>query len=264
LPLDEVVDALQGFSGAYSKISRLKSGEIEHELRVSAIKTGSFELVILAWVVLGQTPGALEGLEAAYDATRWVIERIFSMMEVKKHAQNKALDVRVEGDNNTVVAINASGAKLAIPPELVQLIRDKTLDSDLNKIVSPLEPQKVNSAEITAETKGQPLLEETVTSDEREYFRPITVQTTKDSEITGRFVSLNKESNRGTFELPNGKHVPYRYSGPNPDRFHMQFARKGPIRIEGTATFDENLEPTQIEVKAAHPLQGEFDLSVSE
>ncbi len=60
LPLDEVVGALQGFSGAYGKVSRLRGGEeLEHQLRVSAVERGSFELVILAWLVLagcGKTP----------------------------------------------------------------------------------------------------------------------------------------------------------------------------------------------------------------
>lgn len=261
LPLDDVVNALQGFSGAYNKISRLRGDEVEHELRVSAVQTGSFELVILAWIVLGQTPGAIQGLEAAYDAVRWVIERIFSMIEVKKHAKSKPLELSIKGDNNTVAVINAEGAKLSIPIELMEVVRTKLLDADLNKIVSPLEADRVNSAEIIAETKGKTLIREAVNSSEREYFRPTDVVTTKESEITGKFVSLNKQNNRGTFELGNGKHVPYRYSGPDPDKFHMQFGRKGPIRVEGVATFDENLEPTHIEVKDVQHLQGELPLT---
>lgn len=260
LPLQDVVDALQGFSGAYSKIARLRSDGVEHELRVSAIKQNSFDVHIVAWLALANQAETIESLKIAYHATRWVIERIFKMMEVKKHAANQPISVAIEGANNTVVAINASGAKLVITPELLDLIRDKTLDADLNKIVSPLEPHKVESAELTAETEGQPVLKEKVNTEEREFFRPISVETTKDSEIVGKFVSLNKENNRGTFELSNGKHVPYRYSGPDPDSFHMTFARKGPIRVEGKVSFDENLEPTQVEVRAAHHLQKELPL----
>lgn len=40
----------------------------------------------------------------------------------------------------------------------------------------------------------------------------------------------------------------------------MQFARKGPVRVTGIATFNENLEPTEIEVKSAHPIQAELPL----
>ena len=73
--------------------------------------------------------------------------------------------------------------------------------------------------------------------------------------VVGKLVSLNKDSNRGTFELANGKHIPYRYTGSDPDGFHMQFGPKGPVKVEGTVTFDENLEPTHIAVKTAHHLQ---------
>ncbi len=156
--------------------------------------------------------------------------------------------------------VNAEGAELQVPPEIIDLIREKFVDADLNKIVSPLEAQRVNSAEIVAETENQPPLKEIVTSDEREYFRPTATVTTRETEIAGKFVSLNKETNRGTFELQNGKHVPYKSSGPNPDTFHMQFARKGPVRVDAVATFDESLEPIQLGVRSTRHLQGELPL----
>src|SRR5277367_6534666 len=39
--------------------------------------------------------------------------------------------------------------------------------------------------------EDQPTLEETVTSDEREYFSLSTTVTTREAEITGKFISLN-------------------------------------------------------------------------
>lgn len=263
LPIDDVVDALQGFAGAYGKVSRLRGTDVEHQLRVSAVRTGSFELVILAWAILGQTPSSLQGLEVAVDATRWVISRVFSLIEAKKHAKNEPFEINVKGNNNTFLMVNAQGASLEIPKEIVELIREKSVDGDLNKIVSPLAEKRIDSAEITAETENQPSLKEIVTSDEREYFRPMSTMTTKESEITGKFVSLNKENNQGTFELQSGKRVHYKYSGPNPDRFHLLFARKGPVRVEAIVTFDENLDPTQIVVKSATHLQHELPLDAN-
>ena len=260
LPIEDVVSALQGFAGAYNKISHLDGGNEDYQLRVSAISPGSFEMVILAWVVLGQAPGALQNLEMIHDAARWVVTRIFSMIEVKKHAQNAPLDIKINGNNNRLTLINAQGANLEVPVELLNLIRDKAIDGDLNKIVSPLEQNRIDSAKLIAETEGFPALEETVNSGEREYFGLSTVVTTRETEIVGKFVSLNKENNRGTFELLNGKHVPYRYSGPHPDRFPSQFARKGPIQVSCIATFDENLEPKQIDVKSVRHLQAELPL----
>ena len=60
--------------------------------------------------------------------------------------------------------------------------------------------------------------------------------------------------------MQNGKHVPYKYSGPNADTFPRQFARKGPVQVNCIATFDENLEPKQLDVKAARHLQAELPL----
>jgi hypothetical protein len=217
-------------------------------------------MVILAWLVLGQAPGVLQNLELVSDATHWVIAKIFSIIEVKKHVKNKPFDISVKGDGNVVVVINAEGAELSIPPEIIGLIREKILDNDLNKIVSPLEPHRIESTEIIAESEGEETLVEKVTTEEREYFGPTSTVTTKEADITGKFISLNKQNNRGTFELPNGRHVPYRYTGPNADNFPLQFARKGPVRVFGIATFNENLEPTQIEVKSASHLQRELPL----
>jgi hypothetical protein len=194
------------------------------------------------------------------DATRWVIAKIFSIIEVKKHVKNRPFEINVKGDNNTVVVVNADGANLEIPYEIVDLLREKTVDADLNKIVSPLEQHRIESTEIVAESENQETLTEKVTSEEREYFRPTSTVTTQETDITGRFISLNKESNRGTFELPNGNHIPYRYTGSSPDTFPLQFARKGPVRVSCIATLNENLEPTQIEVKSASNLQRELPI----
>ena len=260
LPIEDVLSALQGFSGAYNKVANLRNDKVQHQLRVSAIQTGSFEMVILAWLVLGQTPGALENLEMAYDATRWVVERLFRLMDVKKHAKNEPVTFNIKGSGNTVVVVNASGAELAIPPELVNLIKEKAVDSDLAKIVAPLEERRVDLAEITAETKKQPTLKETVTSEEREYFGAKETETTQETSVTGRFISLNKDSHRGTFELQNGRHIPYRYSGPSPDMFPSHFARKGPVRVEASVTFNESLDPTYVEILRVTHLQGELPL----
>jgi hypothetical protein len=263
LPLEDVLSALQGFSGAYNKVANLRNDRVAHQLRVSAVQPGSFELVILAWLVLGQTPGSLQNLEMAYDATRWVVERLFRLIDVKKHAQNQPVTFNVKGNGNVLVVVNAQGAQLAIPPELVDLIKEKTLDGDLSKIVAPLEAGKVDVAEITAQTDNQPTLRETVNSDEREYFGAKETETIQDTSITGRFISLNKDSHRGTFELQSGKHIPYRYNGPSPDMFPSHFARKGPVHVEAAVTFNENLDPTYVEIRKVTHLQTELPLSDS-
>ena len=53
MPISEVVSALQGFSGAYGKIASSLMPDSSHELRVTAVKEGSFDLSIAAWIVSG-------------------------------------------------------------------------------------------------------------------------------------------------------------------------------------------------------------------
>ena len=79
---------------------------------------------------------------------------------------------------------------------------------------------------------------------------------TKDAEIVGTFVSLNKERNRGSFRLKNNRSVPYRYIGENREDFHEIFGiYEGPMRATATAEFNENLEPIHLDIKAVEPLQ---------
>src|SRR5262245_31930918 len=68
MPIDDVASALQGFAGAYSKVAKLREGQPEQQLRVTALRTGSFEVQILVWLVLAQPPQTtLQQAELIYD-----------------------------------------------------------------------------------------------------------------------------------------------------------------------------------------------------
>jgi hypothetical protein len=264
MPIDEVVDALQGFSGAYGKIANhLDPGET-HQLRVSAIRTGSFELLIVAWAVLTQTGDQLAALETLGNATRYVLNVVAGVIGAKKHTKGQPYSVSVRGDNNTVVVVNAEGAELAIPPEAFNVFKEKLIEGDLNRIAAPLRQDSVDSAEIVADDDSHEPIEAIIRSDEREYFRPdASLVTTREIELAGLLVSLNKETNRGTFKLTNNKNVRYHYIGERPDSFHADFAYKGPVRVVCVAHFDENLELTHLEVKSVQRLQRELGFTDS-
>lgn len=66
MPIEEVMSALQGFSGAYGKVASLLLPESQHQLRIAAVKPGSFDLSIVAWITSSQGAEALAGIAPAY------------------------------------------------------------------------------------------------------------------------------------------------------------------------------------------------------
>lgn len=256
MPISDVLDALEGFAGAYNKVAAREVPIVRHELRLSAVEASSFGLVVIAYAVLNDFLSAAQTAETVAGAARWVFERIAAVVAAKKHTGGENYTVNVNGDNNRVVIVtNSQGVDHAMTPEDFELFRARLIDPDLNKIVRPLEPEEVDAVQLRAEGDGEPL-EETITREQRESFRqPESTLTIRETEVTGTLVSLNKESNRGTFRLGNGKNVQYRYVGSDADRFHREFALRGDVRVRGEAMLDENLTPVSLTISSLERVQ---------
>src|SRR5713101_6546073 len=264
MPIEEVVEALQGFSQAYGHIATELSPNVTHQLRVSAIKTGSFDLFIIAAAYIAQNPDQLKALETHGHAARFVFDLIVQIVRAKKHTKGKPYQIQIKGDNNTVVVINAEGAELQIPAELVSLLKNKVIDTDLNKIVDPLQSGRIDSAKIRATDDEHPPIEETIAASDRDYFRPEAEQIIlQEAEIVGRLISLNKDYNRGILRIDADKTVPYRFVGGRPERFHADFSYKGPVKLKGIVRFDGHLNPTEIEIHSVERLQSELNFTPS-
>jgi hypothetical protein len=259
--IDEVVEGLQGFSGAYQKAAVSIDPDSSYELRVSATRTGSFEVLILGWIA-GQYGEQLKAVESITHAARYVFGLIVDVIHAKKHAKAQPYTVSVKGDKNVVTIINADKVELKLPIEAFELFASKTLDPDLNKIAAPLRQESIEAAELIA-TDETRLIEATITSAEKEYFKPDAgTVTSKEVEMTGTLISLNKETNRGTFKLSDNTNVPYHYAGENPERFHADFSYKGPVRVRCIGHFDENLKLVRLEIKSVERLQGELPFDI--
>lgn len=258
MPIEDVVTSLQGFAGAYGKTANELLPGSTHELKISAIKEGSFELAVLAWVGAGQLKPALSAMRKWKDSARYVFDVIRTVIEAKKHVHSRPFQVSVTGDNNTTVILNAEGASMQISPEALKLLQEKALDSDLAKIASPLSEGAIDRAELTA-SDGAEIVETSITSTEKEFFDSAGSQeTSKDAEISGILVSLNKETLRGTFKRNDGTRVPYRYTGGSPELFYAQFSFKGVVRIGGIAFFDDDLNLKRLEISRVVRVQGEL------
>lgn len=259
-PIEDVIEALEGFAGAYGKLASRVDPEGEHQLRISAVRTGSFELIILAWITALQAGSAtIESLRPVADSAKWIFGIIRNVILAKKHVKGKPYEVSVSGHDNTVMLINIDHGELTVPLSAFEILRSKLLDGDLNKIVSPLSRERIDAAEISANDGEESI---SITAEDRESFSSEAAGITRiDTEIIGTLISLNKERNNGSFKLSNGKNIRYRYIGDSPDRMHVDFSHKGPVRVRCTATLDENLEVEHIDIKTIERLQSDLPLS---
>lgn len=260
MPIDEVVDALQGFSSAYGRIASLVDSERTHQIRVSSIKEGSFHVdLVVLWAILVAQEGHIKTMETVAGAAKYVYDLLVGVIRAKKHVKSEPYNISVKGNDNTLLLINAQGAELQIPVSVLEILQSKLIDGDLKKIVSPLRENSIDKVELKAGDEE----EETIDAKDREYFRTTSTSTSKETELEGTLVSLNKETNRGTFRLGNVG-VPYHYVGNNAISFYSDFSYRGPVRITCIAHFDEALRPTLLEVSKAIRLQSELPLSSSE
>ena len=253
MSIDEVILALKGFAGAYGKIADHLIPSSSHELRVSAVEKGCFDLSILAW--LGANSDSVAALQIAGSAAKFVFSIFSKVIDSKKDIKSKPYSIGIEGSGNTVLVINADGAKLEIPKEIVEILASKLIDSDLSNIASPLRPE-ITGAEITA-TDEQGSLEANISSTDKESFvLGSSTETWQNVTITGKLISNNKETLKGLFAKGDGSRVPYRYTGDSPLVFQSTYAYPGAVRVSAVAYFDENLILKRIEITSASKIQG--------
>jgi hypothetical protein len=133
-------------------------------------------------------------LELAVDAGKRVVSAIIKLIGAKKHTKGQPYNIKIDGDNNSVVLVNGDNAKFEIPRELLEILRDKTVDNDLNRIVSPLRRNEINSAKIAADDIEGTISAEILETDKASFesVSTETVTTSKGAQIEGFLVSLNK------------------------------------------------------------------------
>ena len=254
MPIDDVISALRGFSNAYGRIASTDDPNGNHQIRVSAINKSSFAVTIVAWATANATLLAVGTPIAAL-----IVTTILKLIELKKATKGKPpAAVNVDGNNNTVIITTAGdNTKIVVSREVYNLYHSKTLDGDLSKIAAPLKEGKVEAVSLSAKDASGPIEPVVITNSEKQFFRgeEVAATTSQPVELEGRFISLNKESNRGTFKMQNGAKVKYHFSGEDPTKMHSDFAYKGPVRVECIATFDNNLELKGLDIKTVAKLQ---------
>lgn len=256
MPIEDVISALRGFSNAYGKIASTRDPERQHQIRVSAIKKSSFAVSIIAWAADNKA-----ALVAATPVAGAVVHLILKLIKLKKETKgHQPVSVKIDGNDNVVYITTAGdNTKIAVPKDVYELYHSKEIDADLSKIAAPLRDGKIDAVSLSA--SGDASLDDdsvVITSSERAFFQSegaTATTTSKPVEIDGHLISLNKDTNRGMFRMPNGSAVRYHLACENSASMYSDFAYRGPVRVNCVATFDQNLDLKGLEIMSTTRLQ---------
>jgi len=265
MSVEDIVPALQGFSSAYGKIVSRKGIESKHNIRVTAVEKGSFITLIEVWEWIGSNASQLQAVGAAVGGATGVVALILQAIQLKKHTKNQPYSEKVSHAPNGVSLIsvtNSENVSIEVPVEAFTVFKEGLLDQDLSKIARPVEAQKIDSAKIVAEAGGW-RGEESISLQDKPYFDLETVSITKTQEawLVGRFNSLTKTTNKGSFILTDGTRVPYRLTNENPEDFYPFFIFKGTVKVRCIANMDENLKVSSLDIFEVQKMQSDiFDV----
>ena len=246
MDVSEVISALQGFSGAYAKVAAEIAPNAYHRLKVTAIREGSFDLLIAAGMYISQA-GGLGTLKSGLEAAKAAFEVITGVMSLKKHTEGKKYEFIVNGKNNTVNVTNIEKVEIAFPVDVFKTFVLKSIDSEISKIVEPLSDGHVEVAELKRDGIEESAVR--INSSEKIYFSQKSDSSVREVEVAGTLISLNKKTNRGTFEFGDGQTARYLYVGEEKERFHSVFSQKGQVKVTADVAFDENLNPLHLNIK---------------
>jgi hypothetical protein len=247
VPIECMVDALVGFSGAYAKVARrFRSDDVMHRLRVTGLKEGSARILVEAYEWARQNPelaalaltagtGVITG---GWAVVRWIGETI----RAKTHMAGTSIKNNVIANGPVILIQNATGQQLPVSKQAVELLETGEIDAELDRLTAPLSPGRVD--EFVLKIADEHVAD--VTAKDRLYFvHTITsVTTTKDNIWMDGFLnSHSKTNNRGTFHTLDGKHIPYQYKGADPQPLLRGYAYNGAVKVLCNVKFDSNMNP---------------------
>ena len=148
---------------------------------------------------------------------------------------------------------------MEVPLDTYEDFESGIIDRDIDKMASPLEEGRINSAEIKARSAEEEELREKIDVSEREYFVCENTETTstKETWLEVQINSFTQSTNNGYLYLPDQTRVAYRYKGDFPEKICRIFGThyKQSVRIKCIAYMDENLKTTGVDVFDVKPIQ---------
>ena len=256
--VDDLLSALNGFSSAFYRLAERESLDDKQRIKVNGISKSSanIHLAILDLAAahpLVATAASGVVVAAGKKIVEIVIEKLAGVAKAKRHIQNSpyttAQDVEVHGDKNLIIVVNGNDAKLPVDRDVLEILQKGIIDSDLDKMASPLREDAVNSFEIRHGDKEAPDLH--IAASEKSYFARARKEKTRTQELslTGTMMSLSKNTNGGTFITDAGRRIRYKFTNEEKlAELYQSFSHLGLVVVRCTAKLDDNLDVIAIEI----------------
>jgi hypothetical protein len=249
MALDDLIPALQGFAGAYGKIAASKGYTTHHKLRLVGIRRGSANIILDIWDGASKNSQQLQAIGSVVAAAMSVLTVLFQVINVKKHTEKRPYREDVSAGLGDINIINSKNVSLSISVDAYNVLKNELIDSDLAKIVAPLQSGQVDESELSVNADGV-RLGVTVTATDKQYFETAKEPATSTGEmwLIGTINSMTKSTNSGYIYLADGTRVYYKIKGEKPDRFYWLFSHGGPVKVRCVANLDDSLKPTSLDV----------------
>lgn len=260
MSLQDIIPALQGFSGAYSKLAATDEPDSTHRVRISAVRQGSADIVLEIWKSLGDNADQIMALGVLTSSVFLIFEKLANVIQLKRHVKGRPFEESISAKNSIVVT-NSENVNIEVSPSIHELFKSGRLNKDLDQITSPLVEGRIDATEIEARMEDGNVLRERITVEERQYFENVEVTITREMKLVVRLNSLTKTTNSGFLYLKDGKRVSYRYLGEDHQQLHFIFGvHSGPVQVRCKARMNENLDVLSLDIFEIERMQsGLFD-----
>jgi hypothetical protein len=261
IAIDDLGPALQGLASAYGKLTSKLGDEVRHELRITGVRKGSFDLLLEVWKWAGDNSGALTTVSIVGGGVLGAIKVLFECIKLVKHTKNKPFNAKPEGATNGFVTVNNSeNVSISVSFEAYESFKLGALKNDLDKLTKPLEDGQIDNFQIAYKHDSKEVTE-SISKEERPLFAvsESNVTDTKKAWLVGNLLSLHKGTNKGVFTLSNGERVTYKLAMPNPENQYEKFVYSGLVKVECVAHLDENLRVNSIDVYSIEKVQTDLE-----
>ena len=256
ISLQDIIPALQGFSGAYRKLASTDDPDSTHLIRIATVRQGSADIVLEIWKSLGENADQIVALGVLTSSVFLICEKLARVIQLKRHVQGQPFEESISA-NNSIVITNSENVTIEAPPSVHEFFKNGKLNKDLDRLTSPLVEGRIDAAEIEARSEYGNVVRERIKVEERTYFENVEVTSTREMKLVVRLNSLTKTTNSGFLYLNDGKRVSYRYLGEDHQQLHLIFgAHSGPVQVRCKARMNENLDVLSLDVFEIERLQG--------
>jgi hypothetical protein len=263
MSLQDAVPVLQGFASAYGKLATQEDPHSTHRRRITGVRPGSVVFALDVWTILNDNANVIASVGVLGGAGIAIVKKIIGVIRAKKHVRREPYQERIGPIQNTIIITNSQNVNLEMPLEVYELFKAGTIDSDLDRVTSPLQPGRIDAAEIEAHAVDGTVLRERIQAEDRQYFQTAlegaAVTATKETWLVAKLNSLTKSTNSGWLYLVDGTRAFYRYQGTNSQELHQLFGTyDGLVRVRCVAHLDDTLKVVSLDVFEFERVQGDL------